>query len=81
MIIIVGIVAIFLIEKIDFPSPEKKFKIDITNEVNKALNKFTSFLILLSFLLPLKAEEKLIFGVKKKRIRILSKYKNQNKKK
>ena len=41
LIIIVGIVAIFLIEKIDFPSPEKKFKIDITNEVNK-LNKFTS---------------------------------------
>ena len=35
LIIIVGIVAIFLIEKIDFPSPEKKFKIDITNEVNK----------------------------------------------
>tara|TARA_Y100000591_G_scaffold214938_1_gene186602 strand:- start:1412 stop:1594 length:183 start_codon:yes stop_codon:yes gene_type:complete len=34
-VIIIGIVAIFLIEKIDFPSPEKKFKIDITNEVNK----------------------------------------------
>ena len=38
--IIVGIVAIFLIEKIDFPSPKKKFKIDITNEV-KSLNNFS----------------------------------------
>ena len=29
------IVGIFLIEKINFPSPEQKFKIDITNEINK----------------------------------------------
>jgi len=35
LVVIIGIIAIFLIEKIDFPSPEKKFKIDITNEINK----------------------------------------------
>ena len=29
------ILAIFLIEKIDFPSPEQKYKIDITNEIKK----------------------------------------------
>ena len=29
------LVGIFLIEKINFPSPEQKFKIDITNEINK----------------------------------------------
>ena len=34
-IIIILIVAIFLIEKISFPSPEKKFNIDITNEIKK----------------------------------------------
>ena len=34
-LILVAILAIFLIEKIDFPSPEKKFKIDVTDEVNK----------------------------------------------
>ena len=26
---------IFLIEKVNFPSPEKKFKIDVTNEIKK----------------------------------------------
>ena len=26
---------IFLVEKINFPSPEKKYKIDITNEIKK----------------------------------------------
>ena len=26
---------IFLIEKINFPSPEQNYKIDITNEINK----------------------------------------------
>ena len=31
--IIVFIIAVFLIEKISFPSPEKKFEIDITNEI------------------------------------------------
>ena len=29
------LVGIFLIEKINFPSPEQKYKIDITNEINK----------------------------------------------
>ena len=29
------IVAIFLIEKINFPSPEQNYKIDITDEINK----------------------------------------------
>ena len=33
--IVVIIVSIFLIEKIKFPSPEKKFKIDVTNEIKK----------------------------------------------
>ena len=33
--IIIFIVVIFLIEKINFPSPEKKYKIDITNEIKK----------------------------------------------
>jgi len=27
--------AIFFIEKISFPSPEKKYKIDLTNEIKK----------------------------------------------
>jgi flagellar biogenesis protein FliO len=31
----VFILAIFLIEKINFPSPEKNFEIDITNEIKK----------------------------------------------
>ena len=33
--IIVFIFAIFLVEKISFPSPEKKYEIDITNEIKK----------------------------------------------
>jgi|TARA_B110000438_G_C15171453_1_gene376203 hypothetical protein len=33
--IIVFIFVIFLIEKITFPSPEKKYEIDITNEIKK----------------------------------------------
>ena len=32
---ILVIVGIFLIEKINFPSPEQNYKIDITNEINK----------------------------------------------
>ena len=32
---IVLIFAIFLIEKISFPSPEKKYQIDVTNEIKK----------------------------------------------
>ena len=35
LLIIIFIFAIFLIEKISFPSPEKKFKIDVTNEIKK----------------------------------------------
>tara|TARA_Y100000994_G_scaffold203625_1_gene174893 strand:- start:68 stop:247 length:180 start_codon:yes stop_codon:yes gene_type:complete len=33
--VVIFIVAIFLIEKISFPSPEKKFQIDVTNEIKK----------------------------------------------
>jgi hypothetical protein len=33
--IIVFIFAIYLIEKINFPSPEKKYEIDVTNEIKK----------------------------------------------
>ena len=35
LLIIVFIFAIFLIEKISFPSPEKKYQIDVTNEIKK----------------------------------------------
>ena len=35
LVFIVIIVAIFLIEKIKFPSPEESLKIDITNEIKK----------------------------------------------
>ena len=35
LLIIVFIFAIFLIEKISFPSPEKKYQIDITDEIKK----------------------------------------------
>ena len=35
LMIVVIIFAIFLIEKIKFPSPEKKFEIDVTNEIKK----------------------------------------------
>ena len=33
--IIVFVIAIFLIEKINFPSPKKKFDINITNDIKK----------------------------------------------
>jgi hypothetical protein len=33
--IVIFIIAIFLIEKINFSSPEKKYNIDITNEIKK----------------------------------------------
>ena len=33
--IVIFIIAIFLIEKINFPSPEKKYNIDITNDIKK----------------------------------------------
>ena len=35
LVAIVFIISIFLIEKISFPSPEKKYEIDITNEIKK----------------------------------------------
>ena len=35
LIIIFFILAIFLLEKINFPSPEKKYNIDITNDIKK----------------------------------------------
>ena len=35
LFLIVIIVAIFLVEQIDFPSPEQNYKIDITNEIKK----------------------------------------------
>jgi hypothetical protein len=35
LLIVVSIVAIFLIEKINFPTPEKKYQIDVTNEIKK----------------------------------------------
>ena len=35
LLIVVIIFSIFLIEKIKFPSPEKNFKIDVTDEIKK----------------------------------------------
>ena len=35
LLIVVLIIGIFLIEKVSFPSPEKKFQIDVTNEIKK----------------------------------------------
>ena len=35
LVIVVIIFSIFLIEKIKFPSPEKEYKIDVTNEIKK----------------------------------------------
>tara|TARA_B100000902_G_scaffold341853_1_gene345516 strand:- start:43 stop:225 length:183 start_codon:yes stop_codon:yes gene_type:complete len=35
LVFVLFIVAIFLIEKITFPSPEKNYKIDITDEIKK----------------------------------------------
>mgnify|MGYP001157385405 CR=1 FL=1 len=33
--IVVLILTIFLLEKVNFPSPEKKYDIDVTNDVKK----------------------------------------------
>ena len=33
--IIIFIIVIFLIEKINFPSPKKEYKIDVTDEIKK----------------------------------------------
>jgi flagellar biogenesis protein FliO len=35
LVIVILIIAIFLIEKISFPSPEKNYQIDVTNEIKK----------------------------------------------
>jgi len=35
LFLILIVVAIFLIEKINFPSPQQNYKIDITNEIKK----------------------------------------------
>ena len=35
LVIVVIVFAIFLIEKITFPSPEKNYQFDITNEIKK----------------------------------------------
>ena len=35
LVIIVLIVAIFLVEKINFPSPNKNYQIDVTDEIKK----------------------------------------------
>tara|TARA_B000000609_G_scaffold43517_1_gene31432 strand:- start:454 stop:633 length:180 start_codon:yes stop_codon:yes gene_type:complete len=35
MAIIIFIVVIFLIEKINFPSPKKEYQIDVTDEIKK----------------------------------------------
>ena len=35
LVVVIFIFAIFLIEKISFPSPEKKYQIDVTNEIKK----------------------------------------------
>ncbi len=35
LLVIFFILTIFLIEKISFPSPEKKYQIDVTNEIKK----------------------------------------------
>ena len=34
-LVIIIIAGIFLIEKVNFPSPEKNYKIDITDEIKK----------------------------------------------
>jgi len=35
LVLVIIIFSIFLIEKVKFPSPEKKYKIDVTNEIKK----------------------------------------------
>ena len=34
-LIVIFILIVFLIEKISFPSPEKKYQIDVTDEIKK----------------------------------------------
>ena len=35
LVVVIFVITIFLIEKISYPSPEKKFDIDITNDIKK----------------------------------------------
>ena len=35
LVIVIIIFSIFLIEKIKFPSPEKKYQLDVTDEIKK----------------------------------------------
>ena len=35
LVVVVLIFAVFLVEKISFPSPEKKYQIDVTDEIKK----------------------------------------------
>ena len=35
LVIVIFIFVIFLIEKVSFPSPEKKYQIDVTDEIKK----------------------------------------------
>mgnify|MGYP001300308504 CR=1 FL=1 len=35
LILILSVIGIFLIEKINFPSPKQNYKIDISNEIKK----------------------------------------------
>ena len=35
LVVVVLIFTIFLVEKISFPSPEKNYQIDVTNEIKK----------------------------------------------
>ena len=35
LLVVIFILGIFLIEKINFPSPEKNYKIDVKNEIEK----------------------------------------------
>tara|TARA_E500000178_G_scaffold282063_1_gene282532 strand:+ start:55 stop:234 length:180 start_codon:yes stop_codon:yes gene_type:complete len=35
LLVVVLTITIFLVEKISFPSPEKKYQIDVTNEIKK----------------------------------------------
>ena len=35
IVIVIFVIAMFLLEKINFPKPDKKFDIDITNDIKK----------------------------------------------
>tara|TARA_B110001452_G_C15130186_1_gene393847 strand:+ start:638 stop:817 length:180 start_codon:yes stop_codon:yes gene_type:complete len=35
LVIIIFVIAIFLIEKISFPTPKEKYQIDVTDEIKK----------------------------------------------